>query len=126
MRFLMAILAAAVAASTPQPTYLDTLEVRITNLDVVVTDKHGTPVRGLKREDFEVRENGAPQSVTNFSEFDQSSAVAQAEGGPAAAAQPVPETPPPRKIVSVGLTENRPRGTVFWVELSGIAVLAAV
>jgi VWFA-related protein len=102
MRFLMAILAATVVASTPQtpqPTYLDTLEVRITNLDVVVTDKHGTPVRGLKRDDFEVRENGAPQPVTNFSEFNQSSDVAQAEGAPAAVAQPAPEPPPARKIV---------------------------
>jgi VWFA-related protein len=100
MRLLMAVLAAAVAASTPQPTYLDTLEVRITNLDVVVTDKHGAPVRGLKRDDFEVRENGTPQPVTNFSEFDQSSGVVQAETGHAAA--PVPaaaEVPPGRKIV---------------------------
>jgi VWFA-related protein len=103
MRFLLAILAAAVSASTPQtpqPTYLDTLEVRITNLDVVVTDKHGTPVRGLKRDDFEVRENGTPQPVTNFSEFDQSSAVVQAGGSqPVAPAQPAAEAPPVRKIV---------------------------
>jgi len=100
MRFLMVVLAAAVAASPPpQPTYLDTLEVRITNLDVVVTDKHGTPVRGLKRDDFEVRENGVLQPVTNFSEFDQSSGVVQVEGAPAAPAQPAPEAPPPRKIV---------------------------
>jgi VWFA-related protein len=99
----MAILAAAVGASTPQPpqpTYLDTLEVRITNLDVVITDKKGAPVRGLKRDDFEVRENGTPQPVTNFSEFDQSSGVVQAEGSrPAAPVQPAAEAPPVRKIV---------------------------
>ena len=37
-KLLMAFLAAVVSTSTPQPTYLDTLEVRITNLNVVVTD----------------------------------------------------------------------------------------
>ncbi len=100
MQFLMAILAAVVNTATPQPTYLDTLEVRITNLDVVVTDKRGAPVRGLKRDDFEIRENGAAQPVTNFSEFDQASGVIQAEGSrPAVPAAPAAEAPPARKIV---------------------------
>lgn len=103
MLLLMTALLAAVATSppsTPQPTYLDTLEVRVTNLDVVVTDKSGAPVRGLKREDFEVRENGATQPVTNFSEFDASSGVAQAQTETRATQpQTTVEAPPPRKIL---------------------------
>ncbi len=35
-------------------------------LDVVVTDAKGTPVLDLDRGDFEVLEDGKPQSVTNF------------------------------------------------------------
>lgn len=35
-------------------------------VDVVVTDHSGTPVTDLKREDFEVRENGKPQKLVAF------------------------------------------------------------
>ena len=35
-------------------------------VDVVVTDKHGNPVTGLKREDFTTTENGKPQSIVFF------------------------------------------------------------
>jgi VWFA-related protein len=92
------------AADTPQPTYLDTLEVRITNLDVVVTDRAGHSVRGLRRENFEVRENGAAQPVTNFSELASSTAVDEATrtGGSAApvqAAATEASAPPPRKML---------------------------
>jgi VWFA-related protein len=46
----------------------ETIEVRVTNLDVVVTDKSGKRVTGLTRDDFEVFENGKPQAVSNFYE----------------------------------------------------------
>ena len=48
---------------------------------VVVTDKNGNHVRGLTREDFELRENGKDRPVANFEEI-----VAQAE--------PIHLTPP--------------------------------
>ncbi|MBV9927696.1 MAG: VWA domain-containing protein [Acidobacteria bacterium] len=45
--------------------------VRITTslvqTDVVVTDKDGRQVTDLKSEDFEILENGKPQTITNFS-----------------------------------------------------------
>jgi VWFA-related protein len=88
-------------ADTPQPTYLDTLEVRITNLDVIVTDRSGVPVRGLPRDAFEVRENGVVQPITNFSEFGVSSGSAEATGEAKAVqvVSPAAETAPPRKIL---------------------------
>ena len=46
----------------------ETIEVRVTNIDVVVTDRSGHPVTGLTRDDFEIFENGRPQAVTNFYE----------------------------------------------------------
>jgi VWFA-related protein len=39
-------------------------------LDVVVTDRRGAPVRGLKQQDFRVLENGHEQTVNVFEEHD--------------------------------------------------------
>ncbi len=47
----------------------ETIEVSIVNLDVIVTDRQGNRVRGLQPSDFEVRENGKLQTITNFAEY---------------------------------------------------------
>src|SRR5262249_16476377 len=39
------------------------------NIEAVVTDRHGARVRGLKRDDFEVYEDGVRQPITNFTEY---------------------------------------------------------
>jgi VWFA-related protein len=41
------------------------IDVSIVNVDVTVTS-HGAPAHGLTRDDFEVFEDGKPQSITNF------------------------------------------------------------
>jgi VWFA-related protein len=38
-------------------------------VDVMVTDANGHPVRGLKRTDFSIEENGKPQPIRSFAEF---------------------------------------------------------
>lgn len=45
---------------------VETIEVRVTNIDVVVTDRAGKPVTGLTKDDFELYENGKKQAITNF------------------------------------------------------------
>jgi len=45
-------------------------EVERVTVDVVVTEGSGAPVRGLAREDFEVAENGVPQSILDFEAVD--------------------------------------------------------
>ncbi len=58
-------------AQTPTPTPNNDDVVKIsTNLiqiDVTVTDKKGNTVKDLKREDFEIFENGEKQDISNFS-----------------------------------------------------------
>jgi VWFA-related protein len=56
------------APAAPQPTFK--LRVDYVEVDVVVTDKTGTLVRDLKKEDFQVLEDGKNQTVTNFTHVD--------------------------------------------------------
>lgn len=50
----------------PRPAY--EVEVIVTNVDVVVTDKAGKRITGLKPENFEIYEDGLLQKLTNFYE----------------------------------------------------------
>ncbi|MFQ6084376.1 MAG: VWA domain-containing protein, partial [Candidatus Aminicenantia bacterium] len=50
----------------PKPTY--EVEVIVTNVDVIVTDKNGKRISGLKPENFEIYEDGLLQKLTNFYE----------------------------------------------------------
>lgn len=52
-----------------KPQAADTLriETELVQIDIVVTDKQGKPVTDLKREDFQVLEDGKPQPVSHFS-----------------------------------------------------------
>lgn len=42
------------------------LETELVQIDMVVTDKDGKPVGGLRREDFELYEDGKRQAITHF------------------------------------------------------------
>jgi VWFA-related protein len=62
---------------------------RETVVDVTVTDNDGEPVHGLQQSDFVVEENGKPQPIRSFQEFDADAGMtAQPEG------EPLPELPP--------------------------------
>lgn len=74
--FLIVVLSASIAASpqaqtsNPDAQSIPTFKAkaRLVLLDVVVTDSKGEAVTGLKKEDFEVVEDGKPQSVSTFEE----------------------------------------------------------
>ncbi|HEV2764497.1 MAG TPA: hypothetical protein VGV38_16070, partial [Pyrinomonadaceae bacterium] len=51
----------------PAPTAAPSPTPATVRLGFVVTDEKGKPVAGLRQEDFRVSEDGAPQTVTNFS-----------------------------------------------------------
>jgi VWFA-related protein len=50
----------------PTPTFK--AETRAVDVDVVVLDSHGQPVKGLRREDFVIAEDGTSQTATFFEE----------------------------------------------------------
>ncbi len=70
---LLLLSVSGAAQAQPQPgapeTFGETIDVRVVNVDVWVTDRDGDPVTGLSADDFEVRENGRPVELSNFFEF---------------------------------------------------------
>jgi len=62
---LLALLTLKAAA---QEKLVESIEVRVVNVDVVVTDGRGRPITGLTKDDFEILENGKPQKITNLYE----------------------------------------------------------
>lgn len=59
------------------------LETELVQIDVVVTDKDGKMVRDLKREDFELFEDGKPQNISYFSRNSTKSLSAATAAQPA-------------------------------------------
>ena len=72
MRFTALLIALLAQAS--QPTFKS--GVNLVEVDVVVTDKAGQPVRGLTREDFEVLEDGKNVGIEAFTAIDLPAAPA--------------------------------------------------
>jgi VWFA-related protein len=67
---LFAVCALGVFGAAPlRAQFVESIEVRINSIDVVVTDRSGKPVHGLGRDDFEVLEDGKLRTVTNFYEI---------------------------------------------------------
>ncbi len=50
------------------PDYSITVNVPLVNLDVLVTTKDGQTIPGLKKENFKIFEDGAPQTIVNFNQ----------------------------------------------------------
>jgi Ca-activated chloride channel family protein len=60
------------SASAQNPETTLKVDVKLVNVFVTVTDQHGAPVGGLKKEDFTLLEDGKPQ---NIAVFDKESAI---------------------------------------------------
>jgi VWFA-related protein len=91
--------AAALAQPPPDspPQYEEEIEVRVMDIDVVVTDRKGDPITDLTREDFELYENGKRVAIAYFSRI---------VGG---SIEDVPE--PAVEVVAT----QPPRAAVTWV-----------
>lgn len=75
-------------------------------MDVVVSDKKGNPVTGLTTEDFQVYENGVPQTIASFDAVEIAAAPA--------------EKPAPRPKVSTNARKGERRGRTFVIVFDDI------
>jgi VWFA-related protein len=71
-RQLCLAIAAALAAATLTAAAQQRFKagVDVVHFSVILTDKQGAPITGLKADDFEVVEEGKPQTITYFTEGD--------------------------------------------------------
>lgn len=105
MRF--AIAAAAALFLAQDVHFGEKIEVRLVEVDAVVTDRAGQRVYGLTADDFEVYEGRAQQKITNFSEYRAAPQTPNPEGSaPSAAAVPARPREPHSLIV---LLDSLPR-----------------
>jgi VWFA-related protein len=79
------------AASPPEP-YYGSVDVRVANVEVFVTDRGGNPVPGLTKDDFELSEGGRKLGILYFSSQQQETAEAKSVAAGVTAAE---EAPPP-------------------------------
>ena len=81
------------------PKLVEKIDVRVINVDVVVTDKKGNRVPGLTKDDFLIYENGVPKPISNFYEIGGAAKIGGRSGAPTA--QPAdaagPSTEPSRQ-----------------------------
>lgn len=113
----------------PLETFFGRVDVDVVEVTTWVTDEEGRPVHGLRRQDFEILEDGEPVEIENFLEVRGGAAQEVQEGAGAAAdtgeetegaedASPVPQrqsTPPP-----LGDTQ-RPLYLVVYIDNFSIA-----
>ena len=104
---LSIVLLAAIAFA--QATFFsEDIEVRVTNVDVIVTGRDGKPVTGLKKEDFEIYENGVKKEISNFLEL---------RGGPNAV---LTTEAMPRPDVAASEQDIRRRDITIFIDNSAI------
>jgi VWFA-related protein len=77
------------------PTFGATVEVRIANIDVVVTRKDGQHVEGLTGDDFTLLVDGKPEPITNFYEVRPEQRTSPVPESTATGATPTATPPPP-------------------------------
>jgi VWFA-related protein len=104
---LLLLIASASPSAAQTGKLVESIEVRVTNVDVVVTDRNGNAVRGLTKDDFEVLENGHPQEITNFYEVRPENVQAETKADPGAPPTATAPLPPP---------ERRRRRFIFFVD----------
>ena len=108
LALLLSLAGSATLAAQPNQTFIDTVDVQVVEVDVVVTDGKGRPVKGLAREDFELYVDGQPVAITNF--YESSIYVEEPTG------RRNKERPAVRSEATPGTTVEGPLTVVFYLD----------
>jgi VWFA-related protein len=87
-RSLLLALGVFAAISLDAQTVTEEIEVRVINVDVIVTNRSGAMIPDLKREDFQLFEDGKPIEIKYFSRISDGEMQLDPEPGQTAAAIP--------------------------------------
>lgn len=87
--------AAPAGAQDDLSLFLDTVDVHLVNVEVMVTGADGAPVTGLARDDFEVYEDGERVELTHFYAVEERRVVSDAGAAEPAGDEPAPATAEP-------------------------------
>ncbi|MGZ7042809.1 MAG: VWA domain-containing protein, partial [Thermoanaerobaculia bacterium] len=116
-----AIAAPILAQQTPPPStqpsgevpkLVESIDVRVINIDVVVTDRKGNPITGLKQDDFELLENGVLKPISNFYEVEAPHVAPAAPATTATGAPPAPVAARPAEEIP----DNQKRRILFFID----------
>lgn len=102
-RALIAVALSSFLSLTAAAQVNEVIEVRVVEVEVVVTDAHGKPVSGLTKNDFELREGGKPREISNFYAVDRGEIrrdEAPVAAAQTAAAPPVVHIPAPPTYIA--------------------------
>jgi VWFA-related protein len=91
------------------PKLSESIDVKVINVDVVVTDRKGVPITGLTKDDFELFENGVPKLISNFYEV-------QGKKATNISIIPAGEEKPVATVPAEEITENLRRRIIFYVD----------
>ncbi len=111
--------ATTLAAQQPQqqpseiPKLTETIDIRVINVDVVVTDRKGNPVPGLTKDDFQLYENGVPKTISNFYEVEGKKTLH-------VATTPAPAVPT-APVKGEEVPENLRRRVIFYIDNLSLA-----
>jgi len=97
------------AQEPPAARFGETVDVRVVNVEVVVTDGDGNPVTGLTRDDFELRVDGRPVAISNFY---------AGERGVTTVAEAASAAPAPRadRAAAPAAAPTAPSRLVVWID----------
>ncbi len=87
--------------------FFDTVEVNVVNVEVVVTDRDGRPVRGLERGDFTLLVDGDEVEISNFFEVAGGRTAGEAEAAPDPGAASLLPRPDTERLQLVVLVDER-------------------
>ena len=110
---VLALGASVVTPAQEAPTFREEVEVRVMDLDVVVTDRNGRPVKDLRREDFTVLLSGKPVPIDYFARVDEG--AIRAPDFPTAA---------PDQVVGVAPTAQKayvPRYFLLFLDIGNVS-----